>query len=189
MVSGTVAILNPGIRVSSRTWTCHRALRTEAQWEVVRFFWIYLIMCIFFYHVWLRSILLGLDLVSNLDWTLFYLDLDDNQVSVCLRSYTLWMHFNSLSDIMPLCALGVTSHLSIASITLESCISQLFIDLGYSTQSLVVLLSYHKQPDGPSMHWRSLNRPLWLIYWGSTYIWCTVRVLHITNSQMFHSMH
>ena len=27
------------------------------------------------------------------------------------------------------------------------------------------------------------------IYWGFTYIWCTVGVLHITNSQMFHSMH
>ena len=71
----------------------------------------------------------------------------------------------------------------------ESCISRLSIDLGYSTRSLVVLLSYHKQPDVPSMHWRSLDRLLWLIYWGSTCIWCTVGVLHITNSQMSHSMH
>ena len=77
----------------------------------------------------------------------------------------------------------------IYDVLLESCISQLSIDLGYSTWSWVVLLSYHKQPDGPSMHRRSLDGPLWLIYWGSTYIWCTVRVLHITNSQMFHSMH
>ena len=30
------------------------------------------------------------------------------------------------------------------------------------------------------MHWRSLEGPLWLTYWGYTYIWCTVRVLHIT---------
>ena len=73
--------------------------------------------------------------------------------------------------------------------SLESCISQLSIDLGCSTRSLVVLLSYNKQPDGPSMHWRSLEGPLWLIYWGSTYIWCTVRILYITNSQIIHSMH
>ena len=31
-----------------------------------------------------------------------------------------------------------------------------------------------------SMHQRSLEGPLWLTYWGYTYIWCTVRVLHIT---------
>ena len=30
------------------------------------------------------------------------------------------------------------------------------------------------------MHQRSLEGPLWLTYWGYTYIWCTVRVLHIT---------
>ena len=58
----------------------------------------------------------------------------------------------------------------IYDVLLESCISQLSIDFGYSTWSLVVLLSYHKQPHGPSMHWRSLDRLLWLIYWGSTYI-------------------
>ena len=30
------------------------------------------------------------------------------------------------------------------------------------------------------MHWRSSEGPPWLTYWGYTYIWCTVRVLHIT---------
>ena len=39
------------------------------------------------------------------------------------------------------------------------------------------------------MHRRSSEGPLWLTYWGYTYIWCTVRILHITNSQMVYSMH
>ena len=32
-----------------------------------------------------------------------------------------------------------------------------------------------------SMHQRSSERRLWLTYWGYTYIWCAVRVLHITD--------
>ena len=40
-----------------------------------------------------------------------------------------------------------------------------------------------------STHQRPLKGLLWLIYWGYKYIWCTVRILHITNSQMIHSMH
>ena len=39
------------------------------------------------------------------------------------------------------------------------------------------------------MHRRSLEGVLWLMYWGYKYIWCTVRILHITNSQMIHSVH
>ena len=30
------------------------------------------------------------------------------------------------------------------------------------------------------LHWRSSEGPLWLTYWGYTYIWCAVGVLHIT---------
>ena len=30
------------------------------------------------------------------------------------------------------------------------------------------------------LHWRSLEGPLWLTFWGYTYIWCAVGVLHIT---------
>ena len=29
------------------------------------------------------------------------------------------------------------------------------------------------------MHRRSLEGPLWLMHWGYTYIWCTVRIMHI----------
>ena len=31
------------------------------------------------------------------------------------------------------------------------------------------------------LHWRSLEGPLWLTYWGYTYIWSAVGVLHITD--------
>ena len=40
-----------------------------------------------------------------------------------------------------------------------------------------------------STHRRSSEGPLWLTYWGYKYIWCPVRILHITNRQMIHSMH
>ena len=69
--------------------------------------------------------------------------------------------------------------LDIYDVLLESCISQLSIDVGYSKRSLVVLLLYHKQLDDPFKAPEIIRGATWLTYRGYTYRWYTVGILLI----------
>ena len=97
----------------------------------------------------------------------------------------------------------------IYDVLLDSCISQLFIDVGYSRRSLVVPLSYHKQLNGPfnapeiirgATLTDTLRLHIYMIYWWhfayhsfslmkdiQAEAWWSPH--HITNSQMDHSTH
>ena len=95
----------------------YQVMEVQAQWEVYRFFRIYLISRRFFDHVRLGSISLGLDLVSDLVSMLLYLDLVNTRIlteslststlRLCIYASISWLAWLSVrshylwSDIMP----------------------------------------------------------------------------------------